>query len=319
MPQMAKIDMQWMCKISTSSHSQPSLLLLPLVLLKPHPLEKIIAHFLAIHVDFPAESRVLPMRLENRVVIVTGSCTGIGKAIALRCVAEGARVVVHGLEQELGEQVLATAGAANAALLIADLAVESTVQRLVDLALSAFGRLDAIVNNAALITQGNIHTTDAAYLRRMLEVNTVAPFALVRAALPYLKQHQGCVLNIGSVNGWSGEPNLLPYSVSKGALTTLTRNLGDTLMREDGVRVNQINPGWVLTENETQRKREQGLPDNWCDSLPRVFAPSGRILKPQEIAAAAIFWLSDECGPVSGQVMDLEQYPMQGRNPPKDF
>jgi NAD(P)-dependent dehydrogenase (short-subunit alcohol dehydrogenase family) len=259
------------------------------------------------------------MRLENKVIIVTGSCTGIGKAIALRCVAEGARVVVHGLEQGLGEEVLAAAGAANAALLIADLAEESTVQRLVDLAVTTFGRLDAVVNNAALITQGTIHTTDLAYLRRMLEVNTVAPYALIRAALPYLKQNQGCVLNIGSVNGWSGEPNLLPYSVSKGALTTLTRNLGDTLMREDGVRVNQINPGWVLTENETKRKQDQGLPENWCDSVPRVFAPSGRILKPHEIAAAAIFWLGDECGPVSGQVMDLEQYPMQGRNPPKNF
>lgn len=259
------------------------------------------------------------MRLENKVIIVTGSCTGIGKAIALRCVAEGARVVVHGLEQGLGEEVLAAAGAANAALLIADLAEESTVQRLVDLAVTTFGKLDAVVNNAALITQGTIHTTDLAYFRRMLEVNTVAPYALIRAALPHLKHNQGCALNIGSVNGWSGEPNLLPYSVSKGALTTLTRNLGDTLLREDGVRVNQINPGWVLTENETKRKQEQGLPENWCDSVPRVFAPSGRILKPREIAAAAIFWLSDECGPVSGQVMDLEQYPMQGRNPPKDF
>jgi len=265
-------------------------------------------------------SETIPsMRLEGKVIIVTGSCTGIGKAIALRCVAEGARVVVHGLEQGLGEEVLAAAGAANSTLLIADLAVESTVQRLVDLAVSTFGRLDAVVNNAALITQGTIHTTDLPYLRRMLEVNTVAPYALIRAALPHLKQNRGCALNIGSVNGWSGEPNLLPYSVSKGALTTLTRNLGDTLMREDGVRVNQINPGWVLTENEAQRKKDQGLPDSWCEAVPRVFAPSGRILKPLEIAAAAVFWLSDECGPVSGQVMDLEQYPMQGRNPPKDF
>jgi NAD(P)-dependent dehydrogenase (short-subunit alcohol dehydrogenase family) len=259
------------------------------------------------------------MRLQNKVIIVTGSCTGIGKAIALRCVAEGARVVVHGLEQELGAAVLAAAGADKAALLIADLMVETTAQQLVDLAVATFGKLDAVVNNAALITQGTIHTTDTAYLRRMLEVNTVAPYALVRSALPHLKQTQGCVLNIGSVNGWSGEPNLLPYSVSKGALTTLTRNLGDTLMREDGVRVNQINPGWVLTENEAQRKKDQGMPDDWCAAVPRVFAPSGRILKPEEIAAAAVFWLSDECGPVSGQVMDLEQYPMQGRNPPKDF
>jgi NAD(P)-dependent dehydrogenase (short-subunit alcohol dehydrogenase family) len=259
------------------------------------------------------------MRLQDKVIVVTGSCTGIGKAIALRCVAEGARVVVHGLEQDMGEAVVSAAGTGNAALLIADLMDESTAQKLVDLAVTTFGKLDAVVNNAAMIAQGTIHTTDTAFLRRMLEVNTVAPYALIRASLPHLRQNHGCVLNIGSVNGWGGEPNLLPYSISKGALTTLTRNLGDTLMREDGVRVNQINPGWVLTENEAKRKKDQGMPDDWCSAVPRVFAPSGRILKPQEIAAAAVLLLGDECGPVSGQVMDLEQYPMQGRNPPKDF
>jgi NAD(P)-dependent dehydrogenase (short-subunit alcohol dehydrogenase family) len=99
---------------------------------------------------------------------------------------------------------------------------------------------------------------------------------------------------------------------------TMTRNLGDTLHREYGVRVNQVNPGWVLTEREIQRKREHGLDDNWYTALPPVYAPSGRIFFPEEIAAAAIFWLADECGPVSGQVFDIEQHPFIGRNPPKD-
>ena len=125
-------------------------------------------------------------------------------------------------------------------------------------------------------------------------------------------------MNIGRVNAYSGEPDLLPYSISKGALMTLTRNLGDVLMREDHVRVNQINPGWVLTENEAQRKRNDGLHDEWYADLPDEYAPSGRILKPEEIAAAATYLLADECGPISGQVMECEQYPYIGRNPPKD-
>jgi len=82
--------------------------------------------------------------------------------------------------------------------------------------------------------------------------------------------------------------------------------------------VNQINPGWVLTENEARRKREHGLRDDWYTDLPKVFAPAGRILWPEEIAAAAVYWLADECGPISGQVVDLEQHPFIGRNPPKD-
>ncbi len=260
----------------------------------------------------------MAMRLKNKVILVTGSATGIGKAIATRCVAEGARVVVHGLEQDLAEEVVATLGADKAVAQVEDLTSKGCAQRLIELAASTFGRLDAVVNNAALVATGNVHTTDLDFFRRMLEVNTIAPFALIQAALPELRKTRGCVLNIGSVNAWSGEPNLLPYSVSKGALMTLTRNLGDTLMREDGVRVNQINPGWVLTENEAKRKREHGLRDDWYKDLPKVYAPAGRILWPEEIAAAAVYWLADESGPISGQVVDLEQHPFIGRNPPKD-
>ncbi len=258
------------------------------------------------------------MRLQNKVIIVTGSCTGIGKAIAVRCVAEGARVVIHGLEQHLGEDVVTMLGNDKAILHIEDITNPGAPQRLVDLALKSFGKLDAVVNNAALVISSNIHTTDLAFMRNVLEVNTIAPFALIKAALPQLTATHGCVLNIGSVNAYSGEPNLLPYSISKGALMTMTRNLGDTLHRENGVCVNQINPGWVLTETETRRKRDQGLADDWYTKVPPVYAPAGRILWPTEIAAAAIYWLSDESGPISGQVVDLEQHPFIGRTPPKD-
>lgn len=258
------------------------------------------------------------MRLQNKVIIITGSCTGIGKAIAIRCVAEGAKVVIHGLEKEWGEEVAASLGKENAVLHIEDITNDGAPQRLVDLALVTFGKLDAIVNNAAIVASSNIHNTDVRLLRKIIEVNTVAPFAFIKAALPHLRSQRGSVLNIGSVNAYSGEPNLFAYSVSKGGLMTLTQNLGDTLFREEGIRVNQINPGWVLTENETIRKKQHGLADDWYKDLPNVYAPSGRIIWPAEIAAAAIFWLSDESGPISGQVMNLEQYPFIGRNPPKD-
>ena len=258
------------------------------------------------------------MRLQNKVIIVTGSTTGIGKAIAIRAVAEGAKVVLHGLEEDLGQAVLAEVGTKNAVLQVEDISAAGAPERLVALALSSFGKLDAVVNNAAMVVSSNIHTTDNAFFQRVLAVNLLAPFSLIKAALTALTATHGCVLNIGSVNAYSGEPNLLAYSVSKGALMTMTRNLGDTLHRENGVRVNQVNPGWVLTETEIARKRAHGLSDNWYTALPAVYAPAGRILAPREIAAAAIYWLSDECGPVSGQVVDLEQHPFIGRNPPKD-
>ncbi len=258
------------------------------------------------------------MRLENKVIIITGSTTGIGKAIAVRCVAEGAKVIVHGLEELWGREVVAELGKENAVLHIEDLGAEGAQERLVQAALKAFGRLDAVVNNAAIVASSNIHTTDKALMERILAVNTIAPFLLIKAALPYLTEQHGCILNIGSVNAYSGEPNLFAYSISKGGLMTLTRNLGDTLHRENGVRVNQINPGWVLTETERERKKQHGLAEDWYKDLPSVYAPAGRILWPKEIAAAAVYWLADESGPVSGQVVDLEQHPFIGRNPPKD-
>lgn len=258
------------------------------------------------------------MRLKDKVIIITGSTTGIGKAIAIKCVSEGAKVVIHGLEQKWGEEVVAELGKENAVLHIDNLAEAGTAERLVDVAVKSFGKLDAIVNNAAIVASSNIHTTDSEFLQRIFQVNTVAPFLLIKAALDQLTLNKGCVLNIGSVNAYSGEPNLLAYSVSKGALMTLTRNLGDTLHRENHVRVNQINPGWILTETERERKKEHGLADDWYKDLPSVYAPAGRILWPKEIAAAAIYWLADECGPISGQVVELEQHPFIGRNPPKD-
>lgn len=258
------------------------------------------------------------MRLANKVIIVTGSTTGIGKAIAIRCAAEGASVLVHGLEQDLGESVCRDIALGKSHLHIEDITTSGAPERMVDAAVARFGKLDGVVNNAASVISSNILTTDLDLFRRVLETNLIAPFAIIRAALLHLEASRGCVLNIGSVNAYSGEPDLLAYSVSKGALMTLTRNLGDTLHRERGIRVNQINPGWVLTEREIERKQIQGLADDWFKNVPPVYAPSGRILLPSEIAAAAVYWLADESGPVSGQVVDLEQHPFIGRNPPKD-
>jgi NAD(P)-dependent dehydrogenase (short-subunit alcohol dehydrogenase family) len=258
------------------------------------------------------------MRLQGKVIIVTGSTTGIGKAIAIKCVSEGAKVVIHGLEEAWGREVVEQLGDEHAVLHIDNLANDGAAERLIDVALRTFGKLDSIVNNAAIVASSNLETTDKAFMQKLLNVNTIAPFLLIKAALPHLTEQHGCVLNIGSVNAYSGEPNLLAYSVSKGALMTLTRNLGDTLHRENRVRVNQINPGWVLTETERERKKEHGLAEDWYADLPAVYAPAGRILWPREIAAAAIYWLADESGPISGQVVDLEQHPFIGRNPPKD-
>jgi len=257
------------------------------------------------------------MRLADKVILVTGGCTGIGRAIVQRCAKEGANLLINGLEEEPGQELVREIGSEKATLLIADLTLPEVPEHLVQRALQSFGRLDAVVNNAAYIDFSTIKNTTPALLHRMFDVNTIAPFSIIQAALPHLSEARGCVLNIGSVNAWCGDPNLLAYSLSKGALMTMTRNLGDVLFREYGVRVNQVNPGWVLTDKEKEIKKKQGVPDDWYTKVPPVLAPAGRLLAPEEIAAAAVYWLSDECGPVSGQVVDLAQYPFIGRNLPE--
>ena len=136
------------------------------------------------------------MRLQNKVIIVTGSTTGIGKAIAERCVGEGANVVLTGLEKQWGESVVAKLGSQNAVLHTGDITDKNMPKVLVDLALKTYGKLDAIVNNAAWITSSNIETTEGDYLRRVLEINTVAPLLLIREALPHLSTNRGSVVNI---------------------------------------------------------------------------------------------------------------------------
>ncbi len=257
------------------------------------------------------------MRLKDKVVLVTGGYTGIGQAIAKRCLEEGAKVVANGLREEKAAEFLKGKSIDDVAIFTADITQDGAPEALIAFAVERFGKLDALVNNAALISSSNIKSTDLNFLRNMLEINTIAPFALIQAALPHLSKTRGNVLNIGSINSWSGEPDLLAYSISKGALMTLSRNLGDSLFRDYGVRVNQINPGWVLTENEKVNQKEQGMKDDWYSELPNLFAPSRRILAPEEIASGAVYLLSSECGPISAQVLELEQFPMVGRNLPK--
>ena len=255
------------------------------------------------------------MRLKDKVIIVTGATSGIGRAIAERCVAEGARVLVHGIVRKDGEAVVKKLGAA-AVLHLDELADPASAGRIAAAALAAFGRIDAVVNNAAVVARSSLATTSAEKFDRMMAVNVRAPLLLIQAAFAQLKANEGCVLNIGSINAHSGQANLLDYSISKGAMQTLSRNLANA-HGEDRVRVNHLNVGWVLTDREYAHQIEHGMPADWPQHVPAQFAPSGRLMMPEEIAAAAVYWLGDESRPVSGAVVELEQFSVIGRNPNK--
>jgi NAD(P)-dependent dehydrogenase (short-subunit alcohol dehydrogenase family) len=255
------------------------------------------------------------MRLRDKVIVITGSTSGIGRAIARRAVAEGARVLVHGIDRTGGEAVVAQLGS-KAVLHLDDLSDPASPKRIVDATLTAFGKIDALVNNAAIVARSTLASTTPEFFDRMMAVNVRAALFLIQAAFPELKRNEGCVLNIGSINAHSGQANLLDYSIAKGALQTLSRNLANA-HATDRVRVNHLNVGWVLTEREYAHQIEHGMPPDWPENVPTQFAPSGRLMTPEEIAAAAVYWLGDESRPISGSVVDLEQFSLIGRNPNK--
>ncbi|MGI9195240.1 MAG: SDR family oxidoreductase [Candidatus Nanopelagicus sp.] len=255
------------------------------------------------------------MRLKDKVIIITGATSGIGKALAVAAVNEGAKVLVHGIDQSSGEKVVENLGK-NAALCIADLADPSTPKKIADAAILAFGQIDGLVNNAAIIERNNLLQLTPEAFTKTITINLQSALFLIQACYEHLKKSKGAVLNIGSINAYSGESSLLAYSIGKAGLQTMTRNLANA-HGVDQVRFNLINPGWILTEREYVDQIKKGMPDKWPEKLGKENIPFGVMSTPEQLAAACIYWLGDESRPFTGSVVELEQFSIIGRNPEK--
>jgi len=255
------------------------------------------------------DSKSLP--LAGQVAVVTGSSQGIGAGIVRRFAEAGARVVVHGLEshQPQGEKLVKEieGSGGEALLVVGDLKQETHCRDLIRRAVERFGQLDILVNNAGIFTRGSLENTPVTLWDEMLATDLRAPFILCQEAVKYMKQRaRGCIINIGSVLAYIGYPHIMAYSVAKGGMMTFTKNLADYL-KQYRIRVNQINPGWVLTEGEHHMKSVvEGLGENWLEDALKT-RPFGRMLLPADIANAALFFASNEL--ISGSVLDYEQMP----------
>jgi NAD(P)-dependent dehydrogenase (short-subunit alcohol dehydrogenase family) len=248
--------------------------------------------------------------LDNRVALITGSTSGIGKGMAEHFASLGAHVVVHGRDRQSGTQLVEAirSRGRDAAFLEGDLADEAVCRSLVRGAVDRFGGLDILVNNAASTSRASIESATTAFWDRMMAINLRAPFILMQEALTVMKARgRGSIVNIGSINAYCGMDTLGPYSVSKGALMTMTRNAAVGFARHR-VRVNQLNVGWTLTEGEERVKREEeGLGPDWLADAVKT-RPFGRLLSPLDIAHAAAYFASDDSAVITGSVLDLEQF-----------
>lgn len=253
--------------------------------------------------------------MNDKVVLITGSTQGIGAAIASAWVEAGAKVMVHGRDEARAKALCEQLGSEHAAYCIKNLTDLDAPQYLVEQTLEKYGRIDVLVNNAGIFPRNTIDDLDDEFYDRVTTVNMRFPLFLTKKVVEVFRKQpeKGTIVNIGSINAYTGQTDLLVYSMSKGALMTMTRNLGDALGTE-GIRINQLNVGWTLTETEKALKKSEGLPENWESNLPDIFRPSGKLLRPEDIARHVVFWGSNDSRPVTGQVYELEQYPILGRN-----
>jgi NAD(P)-dependent dehydrogenase (short-subunit alcohol dehydrogenase family) len=249
--------------------------------------------------------------LKDKIALVTGSTSGIGRGIADYFASLGATVVIHGLDETEARQVAADFGNAGpkADGVAGDLSDPESCRRVVRTVIERHGGVDVLVNNAAITLRASLEDSSVEFWDMMIAVNLRAPFICSQEAVKSMKTRGGgSIVNIGSINAYVGLSTLGPYSVSKGGLMTMTRNAA-VAFRKYRIRVNQLNVGWTLTENEEKVQRMEGKGPDWlADAIAtRSF---GRLLSPRDIALAAAYFASDDGAMITGAVLDLEQFPL---------
>lgn len=262
---------------------------------------------------------------ESRVAIVTGGTFGIGRAITLTLAERGFRVVAFGLDSPQPSTVAADGIAPLRAelkrrglsgeVLEADVAVAADVDRVVGRALACFGRIDALVNNAAIGPLGTILDTSEELWDRVMSVNLKGPFLMARAVIPHMiRQGGGSIINVGWGAGW-GKPNMAAYAASKGGLHALTAAIAYDHFH-DRIRANTVIPGGGGIVTGMSLGRAHGDLQKASTNGPGTAA--GRHGTPQDLANAVAFLLSPEAEVISGTVLDVGCFALQGGPiPPK--
>jgi 3-oxoacyl-[acyl-carrier protein] reductase len=262
--------------------------------------------------------------LDGRAAIVTGSGRGVGLAVATALAAEGARVLVNDLDPEVAEAAAAEVGE-NAIAFAGDLTKEGVPDQLVATAVEAFGSLEIVVNNAGFAWDGPLHKMGDRQFQAMLDIHTVVPFRVLRAAAPHLREPAKAeraegrevfrkVVNVTSVSGTFGSPGQPNYAAAKAGLVGLTK----TVAKEWGglkVNVNAVAFGYVDTRMTAPREEAEvfdsggeqvklGVPAQMLEmALPQV--PIGRKASPAEAAAPIVFLCSPGSNYIMGQVLTV--------------
>ena len=251
-------------------------------------------------------------RLDGKIAVVTGGTQGLGATIARLFAERGAKgVVICGRNAQKGEakaQEIAASTGARVVYQRADLGDVEDARAVIAACDREFGRIDALVNAAAITDRGTILDTSPELFDAMFAVNVRAPFFLMQEAVKLMRREkaEGTIVNIGSMSAKAGQPFIAAYCASKGALETLTKNTAYALLR-NRIRVNGLNIGWMASEGEDRIQREfHGAADDWL-AKAEAAQPFGRLVDPAEVARACAYLSSTESGLMTGSVICFDQ------------
>jgi NAD(P)-dependent dehydrogenase (short-subunit alcohol dehydrogenase family) len=243
----------------------------------------------------------ITMRLQGKIVIITGAASGIGRATALRFANEGAYLVLNDVDEHRLAAVLEQVGRDKHRAVAGSVANEETARRLAQEAISAFGRIDVLINNAGIHFVRDVTEMTVEEWDRLMDINLKSMFLCCKHVIPHmLKRKRGAIVNLASISSFIGQEmdgaSTFAYNITKAGALQLTKSLASRYAA-DGIRVNCVCPGNVETDI-IKRATAQDVGEFW--RLAAHAEPMGRNAQPDEIANAILFLASDEASFVTG-------------------
>ncbi len=240
----------------------------------------------------------------NKVFIITGASSGIGKATARMAVGRGAKVAIVARREEELKKIASSLDKSSVEVVPADLTKDEHRKKVVGQTLKKFGGIDVLVNAAGIIGNGTIENTTLEEWDRMMDINLRSIFRLTQLALPSITERKGNIVNLSSVTGIRSFPNVLAYCVSKAGVDQLTHCAALELASK-GVRVNAVDPGVVVTNLHRNSGMKEDVYKQFLEHS-KTTHPLGRVGTPEDIAELILFLASDRAGWITGGSFSID-------------
>lgn len=243
------------------------------------------------------------MRLKDKVAIITGGGTGIGKGIAIKFAEEGASVIITGRREdvlaETSQEIESKFG--HCKYFKADVSSAKEIENTVEFVKSNFGKIDILVNNAGIVAQHDTLNTTEEEWDQLMSVDLKGTWLFAKACLPpMIEQNYGKIVNIASIAGLVGFAGIAPYCAAKGGVVNLTREMALDYISK-GININAIAPGVIISDMTKGILDDQNMKNAMLSQIP-----SGRIGTPEDIANTALFLSSDESTYIVGQTLVVD-------------